>query len=287
MKIQEVLGKEVLVFDGAMGTMLMAHGMARGTCSAVYTMTHPGLVQRIHEAYLSAGAQLLKTNTFRANRYALAESGYTPTAVITEAVRIARAACHATGCQAYIALDIGMSGKSIGGLDGVSTASLAQCFKEQVEAGIEAGCDLILCETFMSTQELVIAIEAVRTVTDMPLFCTMSFDEKGQTYYGETIQQMIEILNDLPVDAIGVNCSVDPMHLGALVEILLRKARRPVIAMPNAGMPQVEGACLHYPVGAYAFGEQMGEFVRQGVKVVGGCCGTTPEYIHNMVKKIR
>lgn len=286
MTIKEVLGKQVLVFDGGMGTMLMTHGMPRGVCSAVYTMTHGKLVQHIHEAYLKAGAQILKTNTFRANRYALEGSGYTPHTVINEAVRLAKAACEVTARRAYVALDIGMSGKPIGGVDGVSRQALQICFEEQVKAGVDAGCELILCETFMTLEELMIAIEAVRRVTDLPLFCTMSFDEYGKTHYGTTLSQMIEAINNLPVDAMGVNCGVDPLHLESSVQLLLRKAKKPIIVMPNAGMPHIESEQLVYPIGAQRFGEQLAKFVEQGVGIVGGCCGTTPEYIHCIVKNM-
>lgn len=287
MDLRKVLGEDVLVFDGAMGTMLMAHGMKFDECSAVYNITHSELVQSIHEAYLKAGAKILKTNTFRANRYALEGTGYTPDELIAKAIGIAKKAIENTGAKAYIALDIGMSGRAINGEKGVGKEALYEAFKEQVEAGVKAGCDLILCETFLDLEELKIAIDAVRSCSTHPLFCAMSFDEHGRTYYGTTLEDMVATLETVGVDALGMNCSVDPVHLEAQVKTLLALTRKPVLIMPNAGMPREQDGEMQYPVGPSAFATQMVGFIKQGVTVVGGCCGTTPEYIKCIVKNIR
>ncbi|ADZ85315.1 homocysteine S-methyltransferase family protein [Cellulosilyticum lentocellum] len=281
-----VLGKRRLYFDGAMGTAVQSRGLKLGEVPELFNITHPEIIEEIHRAYLEAGSNFVTTNTFGANRYKIEEKGYTVEQIISKAVEIAKAAKEDFP-DSYIALDIGPSGKVLRPVGDVEFEEVYEIFKEQVIAGEKAGCDVILCETFTDLYELKAAVLAAKENTSLPVFCTMSFEENGRTFFGTSIESMILTLEGLGVSALGVNCSLGPKQLKEIVKRITKLSHIPVMVQPNAGLPVMQGENVHYDITAEEFAEIMKEFAEDGVSILGGCCGTTPEYIEKTVDKTK
>lgn len=283
MAIRDGLGKDILLFDGAMGTMLQKEGLVLNAQSSLYNITHPDLIRHIHEQYLQAGAMVITTNTFLANCFNLKGTGYTAKDIISKAVAIVKEALENTGKKAYIALDIGSTGKRVKDLEEQEVGELKVLFKEQIVAGEEAGCDVILFETFMDLEELELAVKVAKETTRLPILATMSFQNNGVTFFGTTLEQMVERLVSLGVDGIGINCSEGPKEILPLARKMVGLTTLPIIIQPNAGLPQMVADRAIYPCHAQQFANAMEQIIGLGVSAVGGCCGTTPAYI----KKVR
>lgn len=271
----EKLGKEMLLFDGAMGTMLQAYGMKPGQNPELLNLLDPELIRRIHAEYVEAGADIITTNTFGANSYKLYDTGHTTEEVITAAVGIAK---EAAGASALVALDMGPVGqmmKPIGLLDFEEAYDL---FREQVIAGDKAGADLILIETMSDLGEMRAAILAAKENSSLPVFATMTFSDDGNTLTGTSPEIMAMTLDSLGVDALGVNCSLGPKELYPIVERVLNSTNTPVMVQANAGLPITEHGVSRYSVTAEDFLDSARKFAKIGVSVIGGCCGTTPAY---------
>ncbi len=278
----EGLGNKIVYFDGAMGTQLQANGLVLGEVPECYNFTHQDLIKRIHASYLEAGCDLVTTNTFGANRYKIEATPYTVAEVIGQAVKLAKEAIQEAG-RGMCALDIGSTGKLLKPLGDVAFEEAYDVFKEQVVAGVAAGCDCILFETFTDLYELKAGVLAAKEHSTLPILCTMSFEANGRTFFGTSIEAMVLTLEGLGVDALGVNCSLGPKELLPVVEKLMQYATIPVIVQPNAGLPKmVEGQAV-YDMTSETFTRYMKHFVELGVSVLGGCCGTTPSYIGDMI----
>ena len=195
------LGKKRLYFDGAMGTMLQNRGLKLGEIPEIYNMTHPELIEGIHREYLEAGSHFITTNTFGVNRYKMQKSEYTVEEIITKAIEIARSA-KADFPDTYIALDVGPSGKVLKPIGDVSFEESYEVFKEQMIIGEKAGADVILLETFTDLYELKAAVLAAKENTSLPIFCTMSFEENGRTFFGTSLESMVLTMEGLGVSAI-------------------------------------------------------------------------------------
>ena len=272
----ERLGHEMILFDGAMGTMLQAYGMKPGQNPELLNLEKPELIRKIHAEYIEAGADIITTNTFGANSYKLFESGRTAEEVISAAVRIAKDA--AKGTKTLVALDMGPVGrmmKPIGLLDFEEAYDL---FREQVIAGEKAGADLILIETMSDLGEMRAAVLAAKENSRLPVFATMTFSDDGNTLTGTSPEIMAMSLDALGVDALGVNCSLGPKELLPIVERVLSATNTPVMVQANAGLPITEHGVSRYSVTADDFLESAKRFADLGVSVIGGCCGTTPAY---------
>lgn len=280
------LGKKRFYFDGAMGTAVQNRGLKLGEVPELFNITHPEIIEEIHREYLQAGSHFITTNTFGANKYKIEGKGYSVDQVISKAVEIAKAAKEDFP-EACIALDIGPSGKVLKPIGDVAFEEVYEIFKEQVIAGEKAGCDVILCETFTDLYELKAAVLAAKENTSLPIFCTMSFEENGRTFFGTSIESMILTLEGLGVSALGVNCSLGPNQLKGIVKRMTELSHIPVMVQPNAGLPVMEGENVHYDITAEEFAEIMKEFAEDGVSILGGCCGTTPEYIQKTVDKTK
>jgi methionine synthase / methylenetetrahydrofolate reductase(NADPH) len=271
--------------DGAMGTVLNARGVGYDQCFDLLNLTQPSLVGGIHQAYIAAGAQIIQTNTFGANRFKLRESGLDDRLVeINQAgVELARRMVLASYKEVLVAGDIGPLGVRLAPFGRVSQAQARQAFREQIEALVAAGVDLLIIETMSDLYEVKEAVAAAREVCDLPVIASMTFTRDDRTLLGDPPEKVARRLNETGAEVIGVNCSGGPAQLWRI----LRQMRKAVpearySAMPNAGWPEQAGGRIMYPASPEYFGEYARAFHQEGAWIVGGCCGTTPEHISAM-----
>lgn len=283
--VSNKLGKERLYFDGAMGTMLQGKGLKLGELPELFNITHAHIIEEIHRQYLQAGSQVITTNTFGANRYKMSKTPYSLEEVIGAAVGVAKKA-RVDFPDAYIALDIGPTGKVMKPIGNVDFEEIYDVVAEQAIIGEKAGCDLVLLETFTDLYELKAAVLAVKENTSLPIFATMSFEENGRTFFGTSLESMVLTLEGLGVSALGINCSLGPVQLKPIVSKLMKLAHIPVMVQPNAGLPTMIDGKVHYDITPQQFAKVLEEFADEGVSVLGGCCGTTPDYIEASIKQI-
>lgn len=278
--IRELIENEFVLLDGAMGTMLMAKGASAGAFTEALNLTRPEIVRQIHSEYVESGAQVVYANTFGANREKLPQCSSLEE-VIAAALGNAKAAA---GDKAYVAYDMGPSGRLLEPLDDFTFDEAYELFKEQAVLAQKHGADLIVCETFSGLYEIKAAILAIKENTGLPVFATMSFEESGRTFQGADVRCMALTLEGLGADAIGINCSLGPRQILPLAKELTGWTDLPVIVKANAGMPQKDGS---YSIGPEEFAEVYGELIECGVSVIGGCCGTSPEYIAKLAQIIQ
>ena len=281
--LRDVLeGKAPLLFDGGMGTMLQAAGLEPGECPELLCLTDAQKITSVHAAYVAAGSEVITTNTFGANARKLAEGTHaqgllrvpTVTQVFEAAVGCARAA-H----PRYVAADIGPTGSLLRPLGTMSFDEAYDLFAEQVRAADAAGADLFIVETMADLLEAKAAVLAVKENSDLPVFCTMTFGEDGRTFLGTTPEVAAVTLSALGVDVLGINCSLGPADVAPLVARMVPWARCPVMAQANAGLPSVVGGKTVYDIAPTEYCDATRTMLDAGVTVLGGCCGTTPEYI--------
>ena len=279
-----------LLSDGAMGTQLHARGITFDECFDGLNLTNPDLVFQIHCDYLKAGSDLLQTNTFGANRYKLALHGLEKDLrrINRQGVQIARQAAGSSSRKVFILGDIGPLGVRLAPYGRVRPEQARQAFREQIEALLEAGVDGILLETFSDLLEIREAIEAAKALSDLPLIASMTFTRDDVTLLGDTPAQVARQLYEYGADLIGVNCSGGPAQVWRILRqmgqtlLASKKTLPPFSAMPNAGWPEQVGGRIMYPANAAYFGEYALAFCEAGARLVGGCCGTTPEHIAAM-----
>ena len=275
--------RKLLFLDGAMGTMLQRGGMKPGEIPELLNLTNLALLEGIHRAYIDAGSQVVYANTFGVNRRKLRKTGHTVAEVVRAGVAAAKRAAANTG--ALVALDIGPLGELLEPMGTLPFEEAYDLFAEIVAAGAEAGADLVAIETMSDLYEAKAALLAVKEKSALPCLVTMSFDETGRTFMGCTVASMARTLEGLGADAIGLNCSLGPRQALPLLRELCANTRLPVVAKPNAGLPDpVDG---HYDLTPAEFAEAMAEAVKAGVSVVGGCCGTDPEYIRALHEAVK
>lgn len=267
---------KILILDGAMGTMLQGRGLRTGDIPEKLNITDIGVIESIHREYLEAGADVVSANTFGANRFKAEKAGYSLENMVIPAVRAAKRAAAAYG--KYAALDIGPCGRVLQPSGDLSFEDAVEVFAEIVRAGRQAGADLILLETFTDLYELKAAVLAAKENSDLPVLASMSFEENGYSFFGTSIEAMVLTLEGLGVDALGVNCSLGPKQLAPIVERIIALAGIPVLVQPNAGLPVMENGVSRYDVASDTFADYCLSFARSGARVLGGCCGTTPEY---------
>lgn len=276
-KFTELLQKEYVVFDGAMGTMLQAAGMKMGETPETLSITRPELLIEIHEKYLKAGSDVVYANTFGANRYKLEGCGYSVEEIVKASVNNAKKACANVKPEALVALDIGPIGQLLEPTGTLSFEEAYEMYEEIVKAGSEAGADLVVFETMTDLLECKAAVLAAKEHSDLPIVCTMTFEINQRTFTGCGIPSMALTLSGLGVDALGVNCSLGPAELEPVVKELSKWTRLPIVVKPNAGLP--DPVTNEYNVSAQEFADMMKELRKYGIKVFGGCCGTNPEFI--------
>jgi len=283
----EQLDNQRLLSDGAMGTMIYAKGIPFERCFDELNISQPALVADIHRSYIQAGANVIQTNTFGANRYKLAEYGLgQKVKEINQAgVLLARRVVDAAFKEVFVAGTVGSLGIRLAPLGRVTASAAYAAFLEQIAALVEAGVDLIIFDTFSDLAELEQAALAAREVSpEIPLVAQVTFTEDGRTPLGHTPEIVAARLSQWPVDVVGVNCSIGPAGvlkvLKNLAEFLPANTR--LSAQPNAGWPARVGGRIIYPATPEYFGEYALAFAEAGVRLVGGCCGTTPEHITHM-----
>ncbi len=282
----EEISRRVLVCDGAMGTMLYAKGIFLNRSFDELNLTQPDLVAEIHQAYIRAGADVVETNTFGANRVKLGAFGLGDrvAALNSQGARIAR---HAAGENAYVAGSIGPLGIRIEpwGKTGVDEAEVH--FREQAKALLEGQVDLFVLETFRDVNELGAAIRAVRSLCSLPIVAQMTTEDDGNSLDGAAPETFVPQLEQLGASLVGVNCSVGPAAMLETVERMGRVATVPLAAQPNAGRPrEIEGRNIYLSSPEY-IASYARRFIGQGVRLVGGCCGTTPEHIQHIKMAVR
>ena len=265
--------RRIMILDGAMGTMLQGR-LQPGECPELLCLTHPDWIEDIHRAYVEAGSQVIYANTFGANALKLAGTGCTVEEVISAAVRTAR---RAAGNSALVALDMGPLGELLEPLGTLRFEEAYNLFAQMARAGAMAGADLVAIETMTDLYEARAALLAVKEHTTLPVLVTMSFDDTGRTFTGCTAQAMARTLEGLGADALGLNCSLGPDRLLPVVREIISATRLPVVVKPNAGLPDpVDG---HYSLAPEDFSRAMREMALMGATIMGGCCGTNPDYI--------
>lgn len=273
-RLQHVLrGEEFLLFDGGMGTMLQRAGLGAGELPDLLCLQNPDAITAIHRAYVEAGSQAVTTNTFGSNARKLGDAA-TVDEVFAAAVRCARAAG-----ATYVAADIGPIGELMAPMGELSFSEAYDLFAEQARAAEKAGADLVIVETMADTLEMVAAILGVVDSCALPLFATMTFTASGRTFLGAAPAEAALIMALLGVDALGVNCSAGPADLQPVVREMLRVAPRPVIVQANAGLPEVVDGVTTYTLPPADYAAAVVPMIEAGASVVGGCCGTNPDYI--------
>lgn len=270
---KELLEKEFVLLDGGMGTMLQNAGMAMGETPELLGITNSGLLIDIHRQYINAGADIVYANTFGANRYKLEHCQKSVQEIIAAAVLNARKACE--GTNAYVALDIGPIGQLLEPTGYLSFEEAYDIFKEQILAG--SGADVIVFETMTDLMEVKAGVLAAKENSNLPIICTMTFEENKRTFTGCSISSMATTLEGLGVDAVGINCSLGPKELLPVVRELSEWTTLPIVVKPNAGLP--DPVTNQYNVTPEEFASCMEEMIPFGVKILGGCCGTNPDYI--------
>lgn len=274
--------KKHILFDGAMGTMLQRNGLAVGEKPESFNILHPEIIRKIHMEYVEAGSDIITTNTFGANEIRLSGSGYSALDIVESAVKIAKDTCK----DKLVALDIGPTGDFIEPLGNLSFESACDIFSRVIEPGVKSGADLILIETFSDIEEARAAVMAAKKICSLPVFCTFTFQKEGRTFMGYDIKKVTQSLEDMGVDALGINCSVGPEDALIMVKDMQQYTNLPLIVQPNAGLPRMENGNIFYDVTPQEFAHYMRLMTDIGVTFLGGCCGTDPDFIRAISKQL-
>lgn len=285
MEIRERLEKERLFFDGGMGTMLQSAGLMPGELPELWNLSHADVIQGVHEAYIRAGAQIIKTNTFGCNGLKFGKAHGTPavSTLVTAAVKLAQKAFQACGEKGCVALDLGPTGKLLQPYGDLPFEEAVSLYAEAVEAGKKAGADLVLIETMSDTYEAKAAILAVKEHSNLPFVVTFTFDEEGKLLSGADVETAMIVASSLGASAVGFNCGLGPKEISRLVPRALAATDLPLVVNPNAGLPVTHDGVTQFEVGSEEFAATMLEFAPQ-TALLGGCCGTTPQHIKALVE---
>lgn len=272
-----------------MGTQMFARGIRSDQCLDAINLSEPDLVQQIHREYIAAGAELIETNTFGASRFRLAPFGLADQAgdINRQAARIAREAREIMGESVFIAGAIGPSGALFQPIGAVAYSDIGDTVREQVEALVEKGVDLLIFETFTDLNELIAGIQAAQTVSDLPIVASLSFNDNRRTASGHDVSQVVAAMEQLQVPVIGVNCGIGPQQALDLVGQLHHASGRFIGAMPNAGYPVRVGGRISYFATPGYFANFARSAAAAGATLIGGCCGTTPDHIRAMRDVLR
>ncbi|HHX40492.1 MAG TPA: bifunctional homocysteine S-methyltransferase/methylenetetrahydrofolate reductase [Armatimonadetes bacterium] len=286
MDLHQLLAEGVLVSDGAMGTLLEERGIPQGRAYDLANLTHPALVQSVHEEYIDAGARLIETNTYGANRFKLAPHGLgDQVAEINRAgVEIAR---RAAGDRALVAGAMGPIGRHLVPVGKITHAEAFRAFTEQAQALLDAGIDLFVLETFADLEELHLAVDAVRSLCSHPIIAQKTFIEDGETLAGGLPRRVIEEVSRWDIVAFGANCTVGPQRMLSIIQEMAEHSPLPISAIPTAGLPHLIGGRVAYDATPEYFARYGRQMVEAGARIVGGCCGTTPAHIRALAQAVR
>lgn len=283
--LRDRIGKDLLIFDGAMGTQLQNAGLKAGDIPEELNIEQPELLRGIHKKYLDAGAHFITTNTFGCNRLKMADAKYPAQEMLLSAVKNARQARAEAGREedAYVVLDIGPIGQLLEPMGTLTFDEAYDIILEQI-IPVKDQVDAVLFETMSDLYEVKAGVLAVKEHTDLPVFVTMTFEQNGRTLSGNDPETFVNVAEGLGADVVGVNCSLGPEELKPIIQEILETASVPVMLQPNAGLPCLEHGETHYHVTPEEYVEAMKDYMEQGAAIVGGCCGTTPEFIEKLSK---
>lgn len=285
MTFKEYLKNNVVYLDGGMGTLLQAQGLKPGEHPECWNVSHPDIITKIHKDYFDAGSNVVCTNTFGANELKFSDSELEE--IIKSAIHNAKTAKEQSTSkkEKFVALDIGPSGKLLKPLGDLDFEDAVSLFAKTVKIGVKYGVDLIIIETMNDSYETKAAVLAAKENSDLPVIVSNAYSEDGKLMTGATPAAMVAMLEGMGADAIGANCSLGPKQLRGVADELLENASVPVILKPNAGLPKSVNGKTVFDVTAEDFSDEVCAIMKKGVRVVGGCCGTTPEYIKALTKK--
>ncbi|MBQ3969403.1 MAG: homocysteine S-methyltransferase family protein [Clostridia bacterium] len=283
MNILEKIKTSITYFDGGMGTMLQEKGLAPGELPEYWNLSHRDVIVDIHKQYYASGCNIIKTNTFGANRLKFDNLEE----IITAAIDNAKQAKSLFDGERYIAYDIGSLGKMLKPLGDLDFEDAVSLFADGIKIAVKNGVDLILIETMNDSYETKAAVLAAKENCDLPIFVTCVYDENAKLMTGADPAAMAAMLEGLGVDAVGMNCSLGPEQMVKIVPLIVSQSSIPVIVNPNAGLPKSVGGKTVYDVDAEMFSDYMAEIVREGATIIGGCCGTTPEFIKKTIEKTK
>ena len=278
----EKLAEKTILLDGATGSNLMKAGMPRGICTEQWILENENVLIDLQRAYVEAGSQIVYAPTFGANRLTLTSHGLQDQLGDMNK-RLVELSRRATDGKAFVAGDVTTGGRMLGSMPDATYEEAFERYKEQISHLAEAGVDLLVAETMISIDETVAAVEAAQAVCDLPIMCSLTVEADGSLFFGGNVRTALETLQEVGASAVGINCSVGPDQLISVVANLKEIAKVPVIAKPNAGMPVIDekGEAL-YSMTPEDFGYHMEQLIKAGAGIVGGCCGTTPEYIREL-----
>ena len=274
----------VVLLDGATGSNLMKAGLPRGVSAEQWVTEHPDVLQELQRAYVEAGSKIVYAPTFAANRISLANFGLESQVeqLNTRLVKISREAVEG---RAFVAGDLTTTGQLMEPKGDMTYEKLYHAYQEQVRALADAGADLLVAETMLSVEETIVALDAAQSVCQLPVMCTLSLEADGTAMYGGNAVEAVVTLQEMGAAAVGLNCSVGPDQLESVIRNMKEAATVPVIAKPNAGMPSInEKGEAVYSMNEDDFARYTKILVEAGAGIVGGCCGTTPDYIRKLAQ---
>ena len=278
-----LLEKGPVFLDGATGSNLQKAGMPTGVCPEQWILDHPDVIVDLQKRYIEAGTQILYAPTFSGNRIKLEEYGLADK-IVEINTKLVQLCKEAAGDKGLVCADMTMTGESLEPMGDLELEELIDIYKEQAKILYEAGVDLFVVETMMSLAETRAAVLAIKETCDLPVMVSMTFDEKGKTLYGNTPEGCMVVLQSLGADIVGINCSTGPEKMAEMVRQMKKYANVPILAKPNAGLPQMVDGETVYDMGPEEFASFGPMLMEAGASVLGGCCGTTPEHIARLVE---
>ncbi|MDE7422373.1 MAG: homocysteine S-methyltransferase family protein [Lachnospiraceae bacterium] len=283
---RELVQKKIVILDGATGSNLQKSGMPVGVCPEQWIIENSQIMKQLQIDYIKAGTDILYAPTFTCNRIKLEEYGLQDQLVKMNhrLVEISKEAVAECGCQekVFVAGDLTMTGQQLYPVGKLQFEELVEIYKEQAGVLIEAGVDLFVVETMMSLQECRAAVLAIKEICNLPIMVTLTFNEDERTLFGTDAKTAVVVLQSLGADAVGLNCSTGPDKMHQIVEDMRSVANIPLIAKPNAGLPELKDGETVFDMEPQEFAEEMEKLVEKGISIVGGCCGTTPKHISRM-----
>ncbi|MCM1158373.1 MAG: homocysteine S-methyltransferase family protein [Bacteroidales bacterium] len=288
-QFRHLLKQKILILDGATGTNLQKAGMPTGVCPEAWILEHPDVLVDLQTDYINAGSNIIYAPTFSGNRIKLEEYGLEDEleAINTRLVELSKKAVARTGYRAYIAGNLTMTGRQLYPVGRLQLEELIEVYKEQIRVLVKAGVDLLVIETMMSLAEARAALIAAKETCGLPVIVSMTYNEDGRTLFGSNPETAVVVLQSLGADVIGINCSTGPAEMIPLVERMREYAVIPILAKPNAGMPELKDGETLYAMTPQQFAEYGRQLVEAGAGIIGGCCGTTKEHITALAQTVR
>ena len=284
---KKLVAENIVILDGGTGSFLISKGMPQGVCPEVWVMDNPDPILELQGAYQEAGSRIVMAPTFGANRVRLKGSGREKdiAEINTSNVKLSKEAVHG---KCLVAGNVSMTGLIIYPDDDESFDEVVEVYKEQAQILDAAGCDLFAVETMISLEDARTAVRGIKAVSDLPVMVTMTFESNGRTLYGDTPEKVARVLTEEGVDALGTNCSTGPENMKSIIEAMAAATDLPIIAKPNAGLPhQGADGKITYDLSPEEFAREMMPLIDAGARIVGGCCGTTPEHIRKLTEAVK